>query len=172
MGLRRRRGCGPGHRPVGFAARLHARRSPLKEPWYWQTMRPSSGCSDSPIVNQRLLPWLPDGKREIEGRPRPGARLNPHPATLPFDCLPAECQAKSVGGKLSPVESLKGLKNTFLKGDVYPWAIVLNSDHPLRIPAFRRDVDVRIGSAAVFDSVPNQVVQHLGQEVEVPAHAR
>src|ERR1700693_566146 len=83
-----------------------------------------------------LLLGIGNGKREVENRPRPRRGLYPHPAAVPFNRLPAECQAESVPGKLFPVQTLKHSEDSLVKCGVDTGTIVLHRNHPLEVPAF------------------------------------
>src|SRR5581483_1922710 len=113
-------------------------------------------------VNGKLLLWLWDRKREVEGRPGARGGLHPHPAALPRDCLPAVRQSQTAARKIFSVQPLKDAEYSFLKYELDTRAIVSHRNYPFPLAALRRNVNVRIGSAGVLDGIANQMVKHLG----------
>src|SRR5579872_1277718 len=113
--------------------------------------------------------WM---KSEAKCRSRPRRRLHPYPAAMPLDSLLAECQSKPVPGVVFSVQALKRPEYSSLECRVYAGAIVLHRKYPIGIHPAARNVNSRSRRVAVFDGIPNQMVQDLGKYGEVSAHRR
>lgn len=91
---------------------------------------------------------------EVERRPRPRRRLHPHPAAVPLDGLPAECESQPAAGVFSSVQASEHAEDPRLECRIDAGAAVSHGKHPLGVLASGRNVHCRRMCVEVFDGVP------------------
>ncbi len=101
------------------------------------------------------------GKREIKDGALALFRFDSDLAPVLLDNRLTNGQAYARPGVLLPMEPFEDLEDLFLVPGIDANTVVADLENPFTAALFRRDVNAWRPMAAVFDGIPDQILEHL-----------